>query len=94
MKVLVGRHFDTSFVAFAAPGRLVFITPGDIFVYDGNKFYKAELKPIEDKGFEPELYIPEPGVVGEVRRVVENGMLKWETPWGKIAVAKIIELNP
>mgnify|MGYP001772766121 CR=1 FL=1 len=94
MKILVGRHFETSFVAVITQERVVFVTAGDVFVYQDRKLYKAELKPIEDKGFNPELYIPEPGTVGEIRRVVEDGVLRWETPIGKFAVAKIIELNP
>ena len=92
MKILLARHFETELLAIPMPHRIVFVSADDILVYQDGRLYKAELKPIEDKGFEPELYIPEPGAVGEIRRVVEGDVLKWETPWGKIAVGKIVQI--
>ena len=93
MKILLARHFETEFLAISMPHRTVFVSAGDILVYQDGKLYKAELKPVEEEGdFKPELYIPEPGAAGEIRRIVEGDVLKWETPYGKIAVGRIVQI--
>lgn len=51
---------------------IVFVaSSGDVLAHRGGELHAAELKPAEGGGFEPRLFIPEPGVAEGVRRAVE-----------------------